>query len=77
MNISIDQILKDLDSTYQANVPKEGLTFEQVCHKLNKGEKSTRKLLRRLVAENKVEVILTQAPDITNRMNIRVFYVFR
>lgn len=77
MDINIEQILKDLSSSYVENYPKEGLTFEQICTKLGKGEKFTRRWLKQQVLDNKVEVITTQALDITNRPNIRVFYVFR
>lgn len=77
MDINLEQILKDIASTQVDNVPKEGLTFEQFRAKIGKGEKSSRRILKQLVMNNKVEVIVTQAPDIIGKMNTQVYYVFR
>lgn len=77
MDISLEQILKDIASTQIDNVPKEGLTFEQFRAKIGRGEKSSRRILKQLVADNKVEVVVTTVPDIIGKMNTQVYYVFR
>lgn len=77
MDISLEQILKDIASSQVDNPPKEGLTFEQFRIKIGRGEKSSRRILKQLVADNKVDVVVTQAPDIIGKMNTQVYYVFR
>lgn len=74
MDITVDEIVSDIQNTIESHKELNGLTFNEIQERLGFGEKKTRKLLKKWVQSGKLKVTCVNVKDVTGRNNRTYVY---
>lgn len=74
MDITVDEIVSDIQNSIDSHKEIQGLTFNEIKERLGFGEKKTRKLLKKLIRDGKLKVTCVDIRDVTGRLNRTYVY---